>query len=174
MRHTLTVALLVTVVILTGCGQQNNSSHQHKAVPKQTQPQSVTFTKQTLKTTQGTIKLGTPRLVASALPNRQQFLIPYTFHNTSKKQLVPDDTWTKYISATQAGQSLTTGSLSITGGNSDTDNDAINDSVSPVDAGQTKTVGAMYKVNPTAGPVTLIVKAHQKIIGKLPLPLPAN
>lgn len=174
MMPILTIALLTTVLTLTGCGKQTTTPQHHSTASKQVQRQPVTFTKQTLTTPQGTIKLGTARLVASALPNRQQFLIPYTFHNATKKQLVPDDVWTKYISASQAGQTLSTGSLSITGGNNDADNDAINDSVSPVNAGQTKTVGAMYKVDPTAGPVTLTVKTHQQPIGKLTLPLPVN
>ncbi|HAT54186.1 MAG TPA: hypothetical protein DCW31_02900 [Lactobacillus sp.] len=182
--------LALSTTTLAGCSQSSkqstNASHvsttkkaasatsaSHKATTKKAST-PVTFASNTLTTKTGVIKITGQRQVASAFPNYQQLLITYTYSNKAKSDQVPSDLWSKYIRATQGGKSLVSGSLSLTGGNSDADNDDINNSVTPVSANKQVSVAAMYKVSPTGGPVTLTIRDGHHTVGSTTLNINAN
>lgn len=104
----------------------------------------------------------------SVWANHKQILIHYKFTNKSSKQVAPSDVWSKYFTATQKGHKLITGALAINGSISSSDENAINNSVTPVNQGDTVTAAAMYQINPGKGPVTIHVYNHKhgKQIGK--------
>ena len=182
------LVMAISATVLTGCAPsaKHSPSSQRQTSSKKVSCESTrttrsnkkapvaTFANNTLTSSTGTIKITGQRQVASAFPNHQQLLITYEYSNQSTKQQVPSDLWSKHFKATQDGKNLVSGSLSLSGQNSDSDNDDINNSVTPVDAGQHVTVAAMYKISPSAGPVTLTVHDGQKNIGTTTLTINGN
>ncbi|QBO35649.1 DUF5067 domain-containing protein [Periweissella cryptocerci] len=170
------VPILLLAVILTACGatKSNTASSTSKSTAasahKPTKPADIKFTKQTLTTPQGTLTITGHKIAPSGVQentgekaDKNQFIIYFTFKNTSAHDVYPADIWDKYVSATQAGKKLVTGNLAWSTAES-ADNNLLNRSVMPVKAGkQCKTLGMFRYPQKTTTPLTVNFTASNKV-----------
>ncbi|WP_125583369.1 DUF5067 domain-containing protein [Levilactobacillus cerevisiae] len=169
MSHVKSLVVLGSLLLLTGCGATNKSaaktpsSQQEPASSKSSQATSssktqqssrasssssvaktATFSNQTFTINHVAFKLTGSKVTASATANRNLFVIYYTVTNNQGKSIIPSDLWQSAVSASQNGKKLGTGNLAFTTSQT-TDNNKLNRTVMPVNAGKSTTGLAMFE-----------------------------
>lgn len=171
MSHIKLLAVLGSMLLLTGCGagqqsaakkpssqqeptsQKSRQSATTSSRTNTSQPsaashsavtKTATFSDQTFTINHVAFKLTGSKITASATANRNLFVIYYTVTNHQTTSIIPSDLWQAAVSATQNGHQLTTGNLAFTTSQTD-DNNKLNRTVMPVGAGKSVTGLATFE-----------------------------
>lgn len=153
----------------SSAADNTSSTKSTSSAQRASKPADIKFAKQTLTTPDGTLTLTGHKIAASGVQentgeknDKYQFVIYFTFKNTTNHDVYPADVWDKYVSATQAGKKLVTGNLAWNTAEN-ADNDLLNRSVMPVKAGkQCKTLGMFRYPQKTTTPLTVSFTASNK------------